>query len=144
MTHRVGVSELHQRWDMFRLSGFQGSLSVTTLASLRVRAAARVLPRGARAASTARWDVLLVGVCSDGCCSALRWKRNGQGNHTSTFHLSLSHNTLVCFYQLDIEQNAAGKLNTKVILMPHLLIPSQAVNVLFSFNGNSIYCPHSY
>lgn len=85
MTHYVGVlivSELHQCRDVFRLSGFQGSLSVTTLASLQVCAAAAaaaacVLPRGARAASTARRDVLLVGVCPNGCRSALRRKKNG-------------------------------------------------------------------
>lgn len=50
MTHCVGVlvvSELHQSWAVFRLPGFGGPLSVTTLASLCVEAAARVLTHAA-------------------------------------------------------------------------------------------------
>lgn len=81
MTHCVGVlvvSELHQCRAVLRPPGLRGPLGATTLASLRVHAAARVLPHAARAAPaapTARWDVLLVGVCSDGRGSVLRQTR---------------------------------------------------------------------
>lgn len=81
MTHCVGVlvvSELHQCRAVLRPPGLRGPLGVTTLASLRVHAAARVLPHAARAAPatpTAGWDVLLVGVCSDGRGSVLRQTR---------------------------------------------------------------------
>lgn len=78
MTHCVGVlvvSELHQCRAVFRPPGLRGPLGATTRASLRVQAAACVLPHAARAAPATRWDVLLVGVCSDGCCSVLRQTR---------------------------------------------------------------------
>lgn len=55
----------------------------------------------------------------------------------------LSHSLLhtsVCIYQPDMRLKCFRKLNVKVILMPHLLIPSPAANVLFSFSANSIYC----
>lgn len=142
MTHCVGVlvvSELHQCRAVFRLSGFVGLLSLTALASLWVHAAARVLPHAGRAAPTTRWDVLLVGVCSDGCSSVLRQKRKWWGNETSAFHLTLS----VAHFGLPSSAwhglKCFRKLNGKVILIRHLLIPSPAANVMFSFSANSIY-----
>lgn len=73
MTHCMGVlvvGELHQCWAVFGLLGSQGLLGATAWAHQGVCAAATcVLPHTARAAPTTRWDVLLVGVASDGCGS---------------------------------------------------------------------------
>lgn len=140
MTHFVGilvVCVLHRRRSVFRLPGFWGSHGVTTLSSLWVHgAAARVLPHAARAAPTARWDVLLVGVCSAGRSSALRRKKKTERK----WDICLSSRSLCCtLWSLSawLWVKCFRKLNAKVILIAHW-------HVLFSFSANSIYCPRSY
>ena len=128
MTHCVCiliVGEQQQRGAVFGLPGFGGSLSASGLASLWLHAAAAcVLPPAARAAATARRDVLLVGVGRKGRSSAVGQDRNGSGNETSAFHLALSaaHFGIV-FTGLTSGVKCFRELNAKVIAAPHLLIP---------------------